>query len=248
LKPLSEAQREILRAAQEDVIQMMATRKIEVGSEASLDNSNSRSNILAGLEDSATVGVENEKGKGKDVGENEQNVKNKAREQRFGAFIERWVVYVFVSFFRNIPKLDINSSHRVIVHVDNLISAKAEESAWLEVANFYNSYRANILDELEKSSSLVSAKSRGKRRAIDELAEQGGKTMVREDELPAAFRGEGVGLARNILAEGVGVEKGEGRMSPLSERLQGLEFKVLRTSLIFSFIWADILSRICTDW
>lgn len=83
LTPLSDAQKEILRAAQEDVIQMIATRRIEIDSGTSFDDSNSRSNILAGLEGSM------EKGKGKDVGENEQNVKNKARELRFGGFIGR---------------------------------------------------------------------------------------------------------------------------------------------------------------
>lgn len=59
---------------------------------------------------------------------------------------------------------------------------------------------------------------------MDELAEQDGIMAVREDELPAAFRGEGVSLAKDVLMEGAA--KGEGRKSPLNERLEGLEFKV----------------------
>jgi len=43
------------------------------------------------------------------------------------------------------------------------------------------------------------------------------------------FRGEGIGLAKDISAEGVEATKGEageeGRTSPLTVRLEGLEFK-----------------------
>jgi len=46
----------------------------------------------------------------------------------------------------------------------------------------------------------------------------------REYELPDVFRGEeGLALARAVVSAGVGAE---GRKSPLSERLEGLEFKV----------------------
>ena len=54
-----------------------------------------------------------------------------------------------------------------------------------------------------------------------------------EDELPVVFR-EGVGIPRNVLAEDGGVEKRDGRASPLIERLEGSEFKVYAVSF-FSF-------------
>lgn len=115
---------------------------------------------------------------------------------------------------------------------------KAEESAWLEVAKFYNSYRANVLAELDKSSSAYpssqtpSAKARGKRCATEDWE---GEMRVSEDDLPAIFRGEDIGLAKDILVEGVETAKGEageeGRKSPLTVRLEGLEFKVCFLSL-----------------
>lgn len=82
-----------------------------------------------------------------------------------------------------------------------MTSAKTEKSAWLEVANFYNPYRANV--------------------------------PTREDELPAAFRGEGVDLARGVLTVAGGVEKGERRKNPLSERSERLVVKVFRVSSTF---------------
>lgn len=46
----------------------------------------------------------------------------------------------------------------------------------------------------------------------------------REYELPEVFKGEGgVGLARSVIAD---AGRENGRKSPLSERLEGLEFKV----------------------
>jgi len=67
LQPLSDAQKEILHV--EDLIQMMAARRIKIGSgSGSLvddSNSRSRSDIFASLEGAASVEVENEKGKGK---------------------------------------------------------------------------------------------------------------------------------------------------------------------------------------
>lgn len=109
---------------------MMATRKFEVesGLGASSNDSSSRSNILAALEDAATMDVETEKGKGKDIGENEQNVKNKAREHRFGAFIERWVVYVFILSFiaGSASKFDTNTSLSAI----SLVLKRKKARGW----------------------------------------------------------------------------------------------------------------------
>jgi len=67
-------------------------------------------------------------------------VENRAREHWLGEFIERLVLFHFPFF---------NSDR------NRLFSAKAEESARREVANFYNSYKSNVLNKFEKSSSLV---------------------------------------------------------------------------------------------
>lgn len=74
-----------------DLIQMIVARRIDIGSGSLVDNSDShsRSDILAGLKYVAGVEVENGKGKGKDIGENEQNMKNRARVHQFWEFIER---------------------------------------------------------------------------------------------------------------------------------------------------------------
>jgi hypothetical protein len=122
-----------------------------------------------------------------------------------------------------------SSGFRVLLNVFfSVFRAKAEESAWLEVANFYNSYRANVLAELDKSSSAylssqTPAKARGKRRATEDWE---GEMRVREDDLPAVFRGEGIGLAKDILVEGVEATKGEageeGRKRPFNREVGGV--------------------------
>ena len=95
--------------------------------------------------------------------------------------------------------------------------AKAEESAWLEVANFYNSYRDNVLSEIDRRPS---ANKKGKQRATSQELEDW--ESIREFELPERFRGEGgVSLARGFVDA-----KGDTEKSPLSARLQSLEFKV----------------------
>src|ERR1700691_577763 len=110
--------------------------------------------------------------------------------------------------------------------------AKAEESAWLEVANFYNTYQSTVLSELDKrlppmapstpsSRSTLSAKAKGKQRATSQGVEDW--SDPREYELSEVFRGEaGIGLARGVVSAGV---VGNGGKSPLSARLEGLEFK-----------------------
>jgi kinetochore protein Mis13/DSN1 len=119
--------------------------------------------------------------------------------------------------------------------------AKAEENAWLEVANFYNSYRTNVLAELDKQlPPSTSAKAKGKQRATSQEVEEW--SSPREYELPEVFRGEGgVGLARSVIADASGEE---GRKSPLSERLEGLEFKVGAYFCAFCF---HCVYRVDTD-
>jgi kinetochore protein Mis13/DSN1 len=105
--------------------------------------------------------------------------------------------------------------------------AKAEESAWIEVATFYNTYRTSVLTELDKRLIVPSSStSKGKQRATVEVESEG----LREWELPEEFRGEGgVALARSV----VGVGTGMGREKEIKERLEGLEFKVRIPLFIF---------------
>jgi kinetochore protein Mis13/DSN1 len=101
---------------------------------------------------------------------------------------------------------------------------KAEKSAWLEVTNTYNSYRTNVLSELDmRHPHLPTSKSKGKRKGKEqERGWSSASLALRDHKLPEAFRGEGgVALARSIVQA-----REEGRKSPLSERLKGLEFKV----------------------
>lgn len=84
LTPLTDTQKEILCTMQEDVIQMMTSRKIEMGSEfRGASSSPDDESILGGL-DVPRMGEEI----GKEVGKNKQNVNNWAREVWFGASIE----------------------------------------------------------------------------------------------------------------------------------------------------------------
>ena len=125
----------------------------------------------------------------------------------------------------------------ILTHLE-IHRAKAEENAWLEVANFYNSYQRTVLSSLDKSlpapPPTPSAKSKGKQRATSQEVEDW--SSLREHELPEAFRGEdGVGLAKSVVNAR---ETEEGRKSPLSERLEGLEFKV-RFFLVHFFLFAS---------
>lgn len=123
-----------------------------------------------------------------------------------------------------------------------LCSAKAEESAWMEVANLYNSYRDNVLSEMDKRPS---ASKKGKQRATSQELEDW--ENVREFELPEMFRGKGgVGLARRF----VGAKRDVGK-NPLSARLQSLEFKVSLHYLKIkqrkiANIFGDFRSIVCT--
>lgn len=94
-----------------------------------------------------------------------------------------------------------------------------EEDAWAEVSQHYNSYRAEVLAEIDK---LTSAKAKGKQRASgDDLDDWD----VLQHDLPEYFRGSGnLDLARKIVSSEAG------RDSSLSSRLGDLEYTVRCTS------------------
>lgn len=105
---------------------------------------------------------------------------------------------------------------------------KAEENVWLKVANFYNSYRASVLAELNKSSSAYPLPQTPSATA----RVSGAPRRVSEDDLPVVFRGS-IRLVKDILAEGVEAMKGkadEEGTSSLTVRLevgvQGLFFLI----------------------
>lgn len=108
----------------------------------------------------------------------------------------------------------------IMAHCRSLIlsRAKAEERAWIEVAHFYNSYRDNVLSELDKRLPRI-PDAKGKQRATSQEVDDW--SNPREYELPEEFRGaQGVELAKSVL------EMETGAKSPLTLRLEGLEFKV----------------------
>lgn len=157
--PLSDEATALLKRVQEGVIRMLADKKI----------------------DTNVYSAEDDREPSRPKKENEQNVKNRAREIRFNAHIQR---------------------------------SKAEEDAWLEVSHQYNTYRAEMLAELEKQSL---AKAKGKQRAsADEIDEW----EVDERALSEHFRRSGsLDLARKVVGP-------EGGKSPLGGRLQDLEYTV----------------------
>ncbi|EIN10116.1 hypothetical protein PUNSTDRAFT_52198, partial [Punctularia strigosozonata HHB-11173 SS5] len=111
--------------------------------------------------------------------QNEQNVKNRAREQRFNAEID---------------------------------AMKAEDQAWAKAAEFYNSYQASVLAELE-TKKLQKAKAKADPGADD----------VDDRLLPPTFRGPGgVQLARAVLADEIP------RRNKLAERVSALPFEIDR--------------------
>ncbi|KZP20716.1 hypothetical protein FIBSPDRAFT_861449 [Athelia psychrophila] len=98
---------------------------------------------------------------------------------------------------------------------------KAEEAAWLDVANYYNTYQASALAEMQKRAPPgTGANGKGKQKATPQEMEAW--SSPRDSELPEAFRGKtGVALARSVLEDTGGAPRG-----PNSERLGELEFKV----------------------
>lgn len=134
---------------------------------------------------------------------NEQNVMNRGREEKFMARIERYVT-------------PWTESACAVAH--ELCRAKAEDQAWVEVSQFYNSYRENSESAL-KRQPLLSAKSKGKQRATD--AEMW-STMGRE--LPLQFQGlKGVDTALRLIEE---ASTSAGSSIKVKERLARMELKV----------------------
>ena len=107
--------------------------------------------------------------------------------------------------------------------------ARAEDQAWVEVSQFYNSYKENSESAL-KRPPLASAKSKGKQRATDaEIWSTIGR------ELPMQFQGQkGVDLALGLIEE---ASTSAGFGTRLKERLSDTERKVrfARPSYTLSF-------------
>jgi len=101
---------------------------------------------------------------------------------------------------------------------DGFRRSKAEDQAWVEVSQFYNSYKENSESAL-KRQPLTSTKSKGKQRATDAEI---WSTMGRE--LPAQFQGQkGVDMALRLIEE---ASTSAGSSTRLKERLAGVELKV----------------------
>ena len=102
--------------------------------------------------------------------------------------------------------------------VDGFCRAKAEDQAWVEVSQFYNSYKENSESALRRQPP-ISTKSKGKQRATDAEI---WSTMGRE--LPPQFQGrEGVDMALRLIEEASACA---GSSTKLKERLAGIELKV----------------------
>ncbi|KAF7981281.1 hypothetical protein HWV62_34185 [Athelia sp. TMB] len=98
-----------------------------------------------------------------------------------------------------------------------IAKAKAEEKAWLDVANYYNNYQAGALVEMQKRATPGNGK--GKQKATPQEVEAW--SSPRDSELPESFRGKmGVALARSVMEDADDLSKG-----PIQQRLKELEFK-----------------------
>ena len=106
---------------------------------------------------------------------------------------------------------------------------KAEEAAWVDIANHYNSHRTELLAEISK---LESIKMKGKQRALDD------DWTVNEADLPSHFKSSSnIGLARKI------VEPEAGKKSALTTRLESLEYTV--RSPLFVCLMSSLI--VCVD-
>jgi len=134
---------------------------------------------------------------------NEQNVMNRGREEKFLTRIERYVHTVELI---------------ACTVADGFCRSKAEDQAWVEVSQFYNSYKENSESAL-KRQPLLSTKSKGKQRATDaEIWSTVGR------ELPAQFQGKrGVDMALRLIEE---APTCAGSSTKLKEKLAGMELKV----------------------
>lgn len=102
--------------------------------------------------------------------------------------------------------------------VDGSCRSKAEDQAWVEVSQFYNSYKENS-ESASRRQPLISAKAKGKQRATDaELWSAMGR------ELPLQFQGQkGVDMALRLIEE---APTCVGSSTKLKERLADMELKV----------------------
>ena len=106
----------------------------------------------------------------------------------------------------------------ICMTVDRLCRAKAEDQAWVEVSQFYNSYKENSESALRRQLP-ISTKSQGKQRATDAEI---WSTMGRE--LPSQFQGrKGVDMALQLIEE---ASTSAGTSTKLKERLADMELKV----------------------
>lgn len=95
---------------------------------------------------------------------------------------------------------------------------KAEEDAWIEVTNHYNAIRTEVAAEMDKA---VSAKAKGKQKAVPE-----DDWDIDPRDLPEHFRGKsGIELARRLVSAEVV------QQDPLGDRLDTLEEMVRRDTL-----------------
>jgi kinetochore protein Mis13/DSN1 len=155
------------------------------------------------LIDTGVYGEDTSTSSSTQVKANEQNVMNRSREEKFLARIERYV-YAAGSIYATVA--------------DRFYRSKAEDQAWVEVSQFYNSYKENSESAL-KRQPLTSTKSKGKQRATDAEI---WSTMGRE--VPAQFRGQrGVDMALQLIEE---ASTCAGSSTKLNERESGLELKV----------------------
>ena len=109
---------------------------------------------------------------------------------------------------------------------DGFCRSRAEDQAWVEVSQFYNSYKENSESALKRQPP-TSAKSKGKQRATDAEI---WSTMGRE--LPTQFQGQrGVDMALRLIEE---ASTSAGSSTKLKERLAGVELKVrsIRSSTV----------------
>jgi len=105
--------------------------------------------------------------------------------------------------------------------VDGFCRAKAEDQAWVEVSQFYNSYKENSESALRRQP-LVSTKLKRKQRANDAEI---WATMDRE--LPLEFQGRRrVDMALQLIED---ASTCGGPSTKLKGRLTGMELKVCLT-------------------
>lgn len=182
--PLSADDVQLLKSVQEEVIRMLAEKRVDTN--------------VSG-EPGSVPPPERTR-------ENEQNVKNRAREKKFNDHIQRFVIPSCACYSTNILTF-------FWFMVD--YRAKMEKEAWSKLDNFYKQHRLAVITDLEKREREIShaAKLKGKQRATLEEIEKW------ETDLPDHFD-RGLRIAKDL----VGVEAG--RKTPLGERVEDLEFTV----------------------